>query len=80
MKINFTVKVEDRMNYVGWDYIVMLKGLNLHWPKLIQRIKDKFGPEIDKLPVKTMPATSGCTVGGWKRVTWQSRMMNSQSS
>ena len=66
MKINFTVKVEDMMNYMGCDYIVMLKGLNLHWPKLIQRIKEKFGPEIDKLPVKTMPATSGCRVGGMK--------------
>ena len=45
MKINLTVKVEDMMNYVGCDYIVTLKGLNLHWPKLIQRIKEEFGPE-----------------------------------
>ena len=52
------------INYVGCDYIVMLQGLNLHWPKLIQRIKKKFGPEIDKFPVKTMPAISGCRVEG----------------
>ena len=44
LNINFTVTVEEMMNYMGCDYIVKSKGLNLNQPKLIQRIKEKFGP------------------------------------
>ena len=38
----------------------------MHQPKLIMRIKEKFGKEIEGLPVKTTPATAGYTVGGIK--------------
>ena len=68
LKTNFTVTVEEMMNYVGCDYIVTSKGLNLHQPKLIQRIKEKFGPEIEKFPVKNTPTTAGKTIGGMKEV------------
>ena len=54
------------MNYLGCNYIVMSKSLNLHQPKLIKRSKVKFVPEIDKLPVNSTPATAGYTVGGIK--------------
>ena len=66
LKTYFTVKVEDMMNYVGCNYIVTSKGMQLHQPKLVKRIRYKFGQEIDKFPVKTTPATEGYTVGGMK--------------
>ena len=46
--------IDEMMNYVGCDYIVTSKGLHIHQPKLIKRIKEKFGPEIEKFPVKTV--------------------------
>ena len=66
LKTYFTVTVEEMMNYVGCNYIVMSKGLNLHQPKIIKRIKEKLGPVIKKLPVKTTTSTAGYMVGGMK--------------
>ena len=42
------------------------KRINLHQPKLIQRIKEKFTDELKDLPKKSTPATAGYTVGQMK--------------
>ena len=51
------------LNYVGCDYLVTKKGINLHQPKLIQRSKENFLEELNDLPWKSKPATEGYTVG-----------------
>ena len=63
LKTYFTVTVEEMMNYVGCNFIVTSKGMQLHQPKLIKRTKEKLSLEIDKLLVKTTPDTAGYTVG-----------------
>ena len=54
--------------YVGCDYLVTKKGINLHQPNLIQRIKKKFTDELKDLPTKSTPATAGYKVGKIKEV------------
>ena len=74
----FTVTVEELKNYVGCDYLVTKKGINLHQPQLIQRIKEKFADELKDLPMKSTPATAGYTVGQMKE-GYESRKENRRS-
>ena len=66
LKKYFMVTVGEIKNYVGCNYLVTKKGINLHQPKLIQRIKEKFADELKDLPTKSTPATAGYTVGKMK--------------
>jgi hypothetical protein len=58
---HFSVKVTSMDAYVGCSYIDTEGGLLLHQPRLLKRLRDKFGSVVSKLPVYNTPLATGYT-------------------
>lgn len=59
LKKYFTVTVTDMNEYIGCTYVKTLKGLLVHQPRLLKRMREKFGDKVSNLKKTETPLRAG---------------------